>query len=350
MNNRIFSALTFIVSISAVVFAQTQTIQIAGVARTFIVHAPSGVSNPPLVLNIHGFNMSASSEQSYTQMDKVADRDKFIVVYPNALPNSSNQQSWDLSGPNDFAFMLAIVDTIDKKYHIDKNRVYACGFSQGGFMSFQLACRYSDIFAAIAPTSGLLSGTCTLKRPVPMRLTFGTNDVATPAQFMQCVATWVNLCKCPATPVITRPYPASNPNSVVTRIYYGPCDQGTEVVADSIRTGGHEWPMNTNDRINNSEETWAFLKKFSLKSTSVAPVKTFAAVRDRISLSYSWGTVRLQGAGENCGVRVFDTRGRLVASAAAAQGSFDFKDKPSGVYMVMLNGKEGPVPLRMVIP
>lgn len=38
-----------------------------------------------------------------------------------------------------------------------------------------------------------------------------------------------------------------------------------EVIADSVRTGGHEWPMNTNDRINNSEETWAFLKKFSLK-------------------------------------------------------------------------------------
>ena len=351
---RNFLVTVFIISMSAGVFAQTQTMQIAGVARTYIVHAPTGLSNPPLVFNIHGFNMSASSEQSYTQMDRIADRDKFIVVYPNALPNSSNQQSWDLTGPNDFAFILAIIDTIDKKYHIDKSRIYSCGFSQGGFMSFQLACRYSDIFAAIAPTSGLISmggsGACTLKRPVSMRLTFGTNDVATPAQFMQSVATWLALDSCPTTPVITRPYPSTNPNSVVTRLYYGPCAQGTEVVADSIRTGQHEWPMNTNDRINNSEETWAFLKKFSLNGNTAISRNIFTAVPYCVSASYSSGIVRLQGTAEKCNVRVIDTRGRVVAAAAADQHQFAFKGKPGGVYIVMVSGNNIPGALKLVIP
>ncbi len=345
-----FFIAAFIVSLSASGFAQTQSFQVAGVTRTYIVHAPSGMTNPPLVFNIHGFNMSAASEESYTQMDKIADRDKFIIAYPNALPNDSNKQSWDLSGPNDFTFLMAIIDTIDKKYHIDRTRIYSCGFSQGGFMSFQLACRYSDIFAAIAPTSGFLTGTCTLKRPVPMRLTFGTNDVATPAQFMQSVTTWLGLCKCPTTPVITRPYPSTNPNSLVTRLDYGPCDQGAEVVADSIRTGQHEWPMNTSDRINNSEETWAFLKKFSLSSSAVIPRQTFPVASDHISASYSSGIVRLTGVKEKCKVRVFDINGRLVAAAAVTHGQFAFTDKPSGVYMAMVNGMKGPVQIKMILP
>ena len=238
MNRQSLLVVALIVSLSAIVSAQNKTMRIAGVTRNYIVRAPSGLNNPPLVFNIHGYDMDAASEQSYTKMDQVADREKFIVVYPNAI-----NKSWDLSGPNDYAFILAIIDTIDAQYHIDRKRIYACGFSQGGFMSFQLACRYSTIFAAIAPTSGTVSGTCNLERPVSMRLTFGTNEfdrgAAQTAQFMQSVAKWVDLLNCPETPEVTRPYPPSNPNSVVTRLYYGPCDGGTEVIADSVRTGGH---------------------------------------------------------------------------------------------------------------
>jgi poly(3-hydroxybutyrate) depolymerase len=347
MNRYCILVAAFIFSLSVSGFAQTQSMQIAGVSRNYIVHAPSGVSNPPLVLNIHGYNMDAASEQSYTQMDKVADREKFIVVYPNAI-----NKSWDMSGSNDFTFLMAIIDTVGKKYSIDRNRIYSCGFSQGGFMTFQLACRYSDIFAAIAPTSGNLTGSCTLKRPLSMRLTFGTNEGFTggTAAFMENVTKWLALCNCPTTPVVTSPYPSSNKNSLVTRLYYGPCDQGTEVIADSILTGQHEWPMNTSDRINNSEETWAFLKKFSIKSATGISRQTFSVARDAISASYCSGIVRLQGIEENCRVQVIDIKGGVIKSGNVSQRLFAFNDKPSGVYMVMVHAKIGQIAMRMVIP
>ncbi|HLV32787.1 MAG TPA: PHB depolymerase family esterase, partial [Chitinispirillaceae bacterium] len=301
--------------------------------------------------------MSAPSQQNYTKMDAVADREKFIVVYPEALSNSSNQKSWDLSGPNDFEFIMAIIDTIDKEYQIDKKRIYACGFSQGGFMSFQLACRYSDIFAAIAPTSGTVSGTCNLKRPVPMRLTFGTNEfdrgAAQTAQFMQSVAKWVELLNCPENPVITRPYPSNNPNSVVTRLYYGPCDGDAEVIADSVRTGGHEWPMNTNDRINNSEETWAFLNKFSLKDGgTVVHEQIISRTTDIISATFNAGIIHLRGVKDKNLVKVIDTKGRMVARTTVNQSQISLKNGSVGMYILQIfnnNNNNKPVTIKMVI-
>jgi poly(3-hydroxybutyrate) depolymerase len=348
MNRRNLLVNLLVFLLSAGGFAQTRTMKIAGVTRTYIVHAPGGISNPPLVFNIHGYNMDAQSEQSYTQMDKVADREKFIVVYPSAV-----NKSWDLSGANDYTFLMAIIDTIDKKYTIDRNRIYSCGFSQGGFMTFQLACRYSDVFAAIAPTSGNLTGNCSLKRPMSMRLTFGTDEgfEGGAAGFMTNVTKWLKLCNCPTTPVVTRPYPSSNPNSLVTRLYYGPCDGGTEVIADSIRTGGHEWPMNTRDRINNSEETWAFLKRFTLPTTSVISQPAVQGAHRGISASFTSGSVRLQGIAEVCRVQVIDTRGRVVSAGPVLHRQFAFSDKAGGVYAVVVKESDNKiVTLRMVVP
>lgn len=331
-------------------FAQTKTMQIAGVSRSYIVHAPSGLTKPPLVLNFHGYDMDAASEQSYTKMDQIADREKFIVVYPNAI-----NKSWDLSGPNDYAFVLAIIDTIKATYHIDTTRIYSCGFSQGGFMTYQLACRYSNIFAAIAPTSGTVSGTCDLKRPVPLRMTFGTNEfdrgATQTAQFMQSVTTWVEMLECPETPVITRPYPASNPNSLVTRLYYGPCAGGTEVIADSVRTGGHEWPMNTSDRINNSEETWTFLKKWTLPPVTGALPQSVAVAKTAVSAYYASGMIVVNGISENNSVRLLDTRGRKIASASSPrQCRFDIARMPGGVYVVVVDGRYASFTQRVVVP
>jgi poly(3-hydroxybutyrate) depolymerase len=351
MNRFNFLATFILISLSAGSFAQTtetKSFQVAGVSRTYITHVPSGLSNnPPLVFNIHGYNIDGALMRSITQMDKVADKEKFIIVYPSAI-----NKSWNMTtGGDDLTFIVAIIDSIDAKYHINRNRVYATGFSQGGFICFLLGCQYSDVFAAIAPVSGLLpSGACTLKRPVPMLLKFGTNDVATVDKFMASVNSWLKLDSCPSTPVITRPYPSTNPKSKVTRLYYGPCAQGSEVVVDTVAGGTHDWVLTADTNVNTSEETWAFLKNFSLKGTTDVSRQTVSMARDRISASYCSGIVRLQGIGEKCMVRVIDTKGRLVASAAALKRQFAFKDKPSGVYAVMVSGNEMPVTLRMVVP
>lgn len=308
-----FSLAATVADISAQ--SQNMTMQVAGVSRKYIQYTPTGLgSNPPLVFVIHGFNMSGQQEVQLTKMNSVADREKFIVVYPDALPDASNQQSWDMSGKNDYAFILAIVDTVAARNKIDKNKVYASGFSQGGFFSFQLGCRYADIFAAIAPVSGLLQGACSPKRPVPMIFTFGTNEGFDVNGFLQSGDKWVQLNGCANTPTVQKPYPASNSRSVVTRSTYASCKEGAEVVTQSVEGGTHEWPMNTQTKVNNSEEVWAFFKRFSLPSSSAIASRSPTSKAHGLSASYAQGFFVLRVAGEKDKVQVLDPQGRTIAS------------------------------------
>jgi poly(3-hydroxybutyrate) depolymerase len=346
-----FVVTAFVFSLSAGISAQkteTKSFQVAGVARTYVIHVPGGLSNnPPLVFNIHGYNIDGALMRTITQMDKVADREKFIIIYPSAI-----NKSWNMSGGDDLTFLRALVDTVDAQYHIDRNRVYASGFSQGGFMSFLLGCKYSDVFAAIAPVSGMLNSTCTFKRPVPMFLKFGTKEsVASVSQFMSSVNSWLKLDSCPGTPVVTRPYPASNPKSAVTRLYYGPCAQGSEVVVDTVSGGTHDWVLNADTNVNTSEEVWAFLKNYSLKGSTGATRKvSYTAQRQAVSVSYSSGLVHLRGVEEKSRVRIVDTKGRLVAAATVAQRQIPLGETPGGVYVVMVGGNDRTVAIRIVIP
>jgi poly(3-hydroxybutyrate) depolymerase len=344
MNRHSLLIVVIIGSLAAAGFTQTLNFQVAGKARSCVVHVPSGISKPAIVFFLHGAGGSGAGFENDTKADDVADKEKFIAAYPSGISGN-----WDYAdGSSDFTFMLALIDTIDTRYQIDRNRVYVSGFSMGGGMTFALACKYADVFAAIAPVSA--AGTaCTPKRAIPVFLTFGTNDMYPTSTFMAGVNRWVTLNGCPSTPQITRPYPASNPQSKVTRITYGPCSQGTYVVADSISGQGHQWPSSTN--LNQAEEVWTFCKQFSLNSNTAIGKQTLAAIaREPVTASYSSGVVHLQGAGEKSQVRVMDTRGRLVATAVAAQRQFDFKNRSSGVYLIMVSGNEYPVALWVVVP
>jgi len=312
-------------------FAQSHTMQFGGVARTYVLHVPTGTAaNPPLMFVLCGHGMTGAQQQSSTQMDKIADREKFIVVYPD--PISGN---WDQAGDSDFKYYLALLDSLDAKYHVDKSRVYCAGFSQGAGMTHGVGCGYADKFAAIAPVSGNIPANCKPARPIPMFLTFGTKDIATPDKFMQSAQTWATLDGCPSTPTVTRPYPAANASSVVTRITWGPCKNGTQVIADSIKGGPHEWPMDTKTKVNNSEEVWSFFKQFTLAGATALPPRAAAKAGPALKAVYSAGMIRVQGAGDRAVLRILDHRGRIVMEAPAGQRELFFAKPPAGVYQVV---------------
>jgi poly(3-hydroxybutyrate) depolymerase len=325
-------------------WAQDQTIPFGGVARHFILHAPSGLSKPPVVLVLHGSSMTGQQMVDITKMDAVADREKFLAVYPDAI-----NKSWNTSASTDFEFLLAIVDSLDARYHIDRNRVYAAGFSQGGVMSYHIACRYADKFAAVAPVSGRIQETCTPKRTIPMLAIFGTQDVLTPAAFLKDVTTIADFDGCPKTAAVTRPYPSGNANSVVTQLRFGPCKDGVEVWADSVRGGPHEWPMDTRTKLNGSEEVWGFFKQWTLSGTPASPRPASPPSARAGTVAYVQGAIRWEGIGSGTRLKVLDHNGRLIADAPSEAGRIPFQ-APAGVYRVVAVGRGRPSVFALAVP
>ena len=185
-------------SLAASGMAQTNvtlSFQVAGKTRSSVVHVPSGTNKPAVVFFIHGANGSGAGFRSDTRGDAASDREKFIAVYPSASATGATGTWDDMRGTGNFPFFLALIDTLNARYQIDKSRIYMTGFSQGGFISFAAGCFYSDVFAAIAPVSGHAVSPCALRAPVPTFMTWGASEGTS---FLADRDLWVGLNNAPA--------------------------------------------------------------------------------------------------------------------------------------------------------
>jgi polyhydroxybutyrate depolymerase len=142
---------------SCIGFSQTYSFTHNSIVRSYIVHLPTGYvasTQYPLVINMHGYTSTAAQQQAYSQMDVVADTGKFIVVYPDGVNNAWNAGFGTNPTIDDVGFLSTLIDTMKAKFSVDALKVYSCGLSNGGFMSFRLACELENKIAAIAPVAG----------------------------------------------------------------------------------------------------------------------------------------------------------------------------------------------------
>ncbi len=316
----------------------TLTLQVGGKTRHTVFHVPAGAEKPAVVFFIHGANGSGPNFKTETRGDAAADRDKFIAVYPSASSNGNAGVWEDMQGTGNFPFFFAVLDTLDARYKIDRNRVYMTGFSQGGFISFAAGCFYSDKFAAIAPASGHTMANCTIKRPVPVFLTFGATEGI--PSFQKDIDSWVKWNDCPTTFKTVAPFPASNANSKATLNSYGPCKEESMVLMNSIGSQGHQWPSSNNMVL--ADEAWTFFKKYSLPTgTSIAP-QDVSQNGNKGHLAFKAGLLRLEGLETSAQIVVTDMSGKLVASQHVGKSlnagihEMEFAGHAPGVYQATI--------------
>lgn len=143
--------------------AQFRSIKIGDDTRRFILYVPSSYNSTssnqvPLVFNFHGGGMTASEQMMYSGMNKTAEKYGFIIVYPVGK-NQDWNVGFDMSykyGSDDISYVKGILNYVQGNYNIDKDAIFACGLSRGGFFSHRLAAEMPDVFSAIASVSGLL--------------------------------------------------------------------------------------------------------------------------------------------------------------------------------------------------
>ena len=290
----------FLSSINSVAQVQTGGFVFEGRLRDYIVFLPQNYNDTaklPVVFNLHGITLSAQQQMDYSRMNEVADTAGFIVVYPNAVEASWNCGiSYVTHNADDVGFFSALIDTLASHYSIDKEKVYSCGFSLGGFMSYRLACQLSNRIAAIADVAGtmaksLLNNTSTL-HPIPLLKIHGTADQIVPyngaydwCTVQQTLNHWTSFNHCNPPDTISMPNLDTLDGCTVQKIRYRFLSDSGEVIFYKVLNGGHSWPGGdkqnlvlswgtigtTNGDINASELIWNFFKNYKLTApTSVS--------------------------------------------------------------------------------
>ncbi|MBD2183261.1 hydrolase [Planktothrix sp. FACHB-1355] len=274
------------------------TITLQGMQRTYYLYAPPSYRSNrpmPLILAFHGGRGQGERLAQTTGFNDLADREGFIVVYPDGIDkhwnDGVNTPGFD-SSIDDVGFVKALIDEIGRSKNIDRRRIYATGISNGGFFTLRLACEMSERIAAFAPVAATmpvkLKSKCNLKKPVSILMIGGTNDRFVPweggqaikggDEIMSVVDTfefWKQQNACVSREQVNRlPNNAPRDGTQVESSTYSGCRANAEVRLLTIEGGGHTWPGGygqpravvgqTSGDINASEEIWNFFKRHAL--------------------------------------------------------------------------------------
>ncbi len=271
--------------------AGRRSLTFAGAERTYHLFVPPSydASQPvPLLLVYHPQNGFGWLMQEMTGLNTLAEREGFMVAYPDGVRRSwadgSGYSEADQSSVDDVAFTRALIDTLAAQYTIDLNRVYAAGFSSGGFMALRLGCELSDRIAAVAAVSATMAEsvqqTCNPARPVPVLMMHGTADEDLPldgkpglASVPEALLTWVRIYGCDFAPLVNHLDPVADDTRVRLETYIG-CASDLEVRYYAIDGGGHRWPGSSplwqfglsgslTQDVNANEEIWSFFDSYA---------------------------------------------------------------------------------------
>lgn len=211
-----------------------------------------GVDPAPLVLDLHGLTTSPLDHDALTGMTAAAAERGIVLAQPRGKdpgPFWSAEPGSPLSAA-DVAFLRALVDDVARRTAIDRDRVYAMGWSNGGGMAHRLGCDVADVFAAIGPVSGAhpLDGRCDATEEVAVVAVHGTDDDVVPFDGLgpllpaipDWAASWAERNACTSGPSEQRI------TDDVVELSWTDCRDDADVGLYVVEGGGHGWPGTPN--------------------------------------------------------------------------------------------------------
>ena len=289
---------------SPFIVSDYRTIIHEGIQREYLIHVPDNLNNDsPIVFVIHGYTGSAEGIAAYSGMNSISEREGFIAVYPQGTIDSYGNAFFNVSYGfnnestiNDVSFIRELVKLISQEFNLKRKKAFATGMSNGGEMTYLLACTSSDLFKAVAPVAGVLmkglKDSCELNSPVPVFEIHGTADkISLFEGDLNNEEGWGAYYDVPSTidyfakryqlvnktvKQITSKESGADYDIFFERHWTNDLEE--EVWMYRIEGGRHVWPGSKfkwwndplarlyfgsgNEDINASEEVWAFFKKY----------------------------------------------------------------------------------------
>lgn len=245
-----------------------KSITVNGESRSYILYVPDNVSaSPALVFSLHG---ASGHSSDYSPFQKsVADSKGCIVVYPQGNIQDfgpfGKVPGWAAFGEEneDLDFFKAIINQVTGLYpQIDKNRIYCCGFSNGGMMTYSNSNTASDIFAAFASISGYPINEMHLHhhgaRPVPFLHIHGKSDDFVVYSLMGTIRdNMVARNGCNPVPTVTK-------TSTYTKSVYAAGEGGFPYVYYEVEGMGHNDYTDRTEDGNSALTMWKFMSQYTL--------------------------------------------------------------------------------------
>ena len=337
-----------------------------GIERDYILYVPEiydGSTAVPLVLNFHGFGSSASQQMFYGDFRDIADTEGFLLVHPEGTTLIGNQ-FWNVGFPglsstiDDVGFTEALIDELATLYTIDLDRVYATGMSNGGFMSFLLACQLSEKIAAVASVTGSMTqdtfDDCNAQHPTPVLQIHGTDDGVVlyngnnlSIPIADVISYWVDHNNCETTPTTTTlPDVDVSDGSTIEYSVYEDGDNGITTEHMKVIGGGHTWPgsvintAGTNQDIDASMEIWLFFSRYDIngllstddyenRHVSIYPNPTQSKIN--LSLNYV----------KEVHYKLFSPLGKQLMTGTITSGNeeIDISHLPSNIYFLKVGNQ-----------
>jgi len=254
-----------------------------GVTREYILIVPksyNGTSMVPLMLSFHGFGGKASEFLKYTDWESIAESENFILVCPQGSEldgyshwNPELESPDNKSHVDDFGFIDALIDELTSKYNIDLERIYACGYSNGAFFTYALACYNSDRIAAIGSVAGTMFKEMKLRgsptHPTAMINIHGTSDEYVPyggdGEVLLSIASvldyWISYNNTSPSPLRNR---YKDRGTTIKHYAYTDGNGGTSVEHYKVIGGGHKWPDIKYKGANTSRLIWDFVSRYDI--------------------------------------------------------------------------------------
>jgi len=264
---------------------------IGGISREYYLYVPDEVDlNTPLIFVLHGYSGSASGIMDYSEFNDLAEEHNFIACYPQGTTDDNGNAFWNVGysfhafiGVDDVQFIRVLSSYIVQEYNLTDYNIFSTGMSNGGDMSYLLACQASDIIQAIAPVAGCMMewiyDSCSPAFPRPVFEIHGTNDNVTWwegdyndsggwGNYIAVMPTfnfWATENNCMNFESNELPNLNQSDGSYIISDKYTDGIGGNEVWLYKVINGGHDWPGSYgNMDINSSQEIIEFFDLFTV--------------------------------------------------------------------------------------